>query len=194
MKTLLNVDASARYDTSLSRQVTQYIADSLAVNTNHRDLASTRLEFVSEAHIGAYYTRAEERSDPQKETLALSDELITELKDASQLVIGAPMYNFSIPASLKAWIDLVCRVGETFRYGDNGPEGLLNIDRAFIVVATGGTPVGGEVDFVSPYLVQVCRFMGIENIHIIDVSGSKGEPEKLLADAKQQVDRVLETL
>jgi len=191
---ILQIDSSARTEDSLSRKVTQYIADTLSdasANIAHRDLAKTKLELITGAHIGAYYTKANERSDEQKQLLTLSDELISELKLADTLIIGAPMYNFSVPAALKAWIDLVCRVGETFVYGNNGPEGLINIERAFIVVSAGGTAIGSPVDFSSAYLTQVCRFIGIDNVHIIDASGSKRDPSTLLDFAKNQVDTIL---
>ncbi len=193
--TILQIDSSARTESSLSRQVTSYLAQQLGKNTGdsivHRDLNRTNLPLVTEAHIHAYYTRANERTLEQRALLQPSDQLIDELKTAHTVVIGAPMYNFSVTASLKAWIDLVCRVGETFIYGDSGPEGLLKAQRAFIVVAAGGTPIGSEVDFVSAYLKQVCRFVGIEEVHIIDVSGSKRDPEALIDIAKQQIDELL---
>ena len=191
---ILQIDSSARMEDSLSRKITQYIADTLSsssANIAHRDLAQTELELVTDAHISAYYTKADERSDEQKQLLSLSDELIGELKTANTLIIGAPMYNFSVPAALKAWIDLVCRVGETFVYGNNGPEGLTHVERAFIVISAGGTAIGSPVDFSSAYLTQVCRFIGINNIHIIDASGSKRDPDTLLDFAKNQVDKVL---
>jgi len=86
----------------------------------------------------------------------------------------------------------VCRVGETFTYTENGPQGLLNIDTAYIVVAAGGTAVGSDIDFNSAYLKQVCRFIGINDSHIIDVSGSKHDPDTLIDFAKQQVRDVLQ--
>ncbi|MFT7389187.1 MAG: FMN-dependent NADH-azoreductase [Candidatus Endobugula sp.] len=191
---VLKIDSSARLQGSLSRQVTQYIAQQLmADNVIHRDVGKTNPELITEAHIGAYFTKAGDRTDEQKQLLSQSDELIKELHAASQLIIGAPMYNFSVPAALKAWIDLVCRVGETFVYGDSGPEGLVGIDRAFIVVTAGGTPLGSEVDFSSAYLQQICRFIGIRHIHIIDVSGSKRDPSTLIDFAKKQVDDILLT-
>lgn len=195
MNTILQINASSRIDTSLSRQVGDYISQQLLTDSAHqaitRDLATQELPFVSEQHIGAYYTPADQRSDEQQALLDLSDEMIAELKSATHLVIATPMYNFSVPAALKAWIDLVCRVGETFVYEATGPKGLLNIKEAFIVVTAGGTPIGSPVDFTSGYLQQVCRFMGIENSHIIDVSGSKREPDTLLDFGKQQVDTLL---
>lgn len=191
--TILQIDASPRGEASLSRQVTHYIRQQLGEHHRliHRDLAKTDLPLLTEAHIGAFFTPAENRSDEQKALLALSDELINELKQASTLVIGAPIYNFSVPASLKAWIDLICRAGETFRYTDNGPEGLLNIDRAIIAVSAGGVEIGSPVDFNSAYLKQVCKFIGINDVHIIDVSGSKREPESLIEHARTQVDSLL---
>jgi FMN-dependent NADH-azoreductase len=192
--TILQLDSSARLEGSLSRKVTQYIAQTLSdssENIVHRDLAKTELELITDAHIGAYYTKVDERSDKQKRLLTLSDELIGELKAANTLIIGAPMYNFSVPAALKSWIDLVCRVGETFIYGNNGPEGLVKVERAFIVISAGGTPIGSPVDFSSAYLTQVCRFIGINNVHIVDASGSKRDPDTLLDFAKKQVDEVL---
>ena len=99
--------------------------------------------------------------------------------------------NFSVPAALKAWIDLICRVGETFVYEDTGPRGLLENKEAYIVVSAGGTPIDSPVDFSSEYLQQVCRFIGIDNNHIIDVSGSKRDPESLLDIAKQQVNQII---
>lgn len=204
--TLLQIDSSARINGSLSREVTQYLAQQLmakkAKNTTldekpqriYRDLLNTELPFLSEEHIGAYFTKADARNEEQEELLSVSNTLVNELKAADELIIGAPMYNFSVSASLKAWVDLICRVGETFVYGSNGPEGLLNIKRAFIVVAAGGTAVGSDVDFASPFLQQICKFIGIDEVHIIDVSGSKRDPDTLVDAAKQQIDTVLTAL
>ena len=112
-------------------------------------LAKTDLPLITESHIGAYFTPADRRNDEQKSLLTISDQLISELKAVDTLVIGAPIYNFSVPAALKAWIDLVCRVGETFVYTENGPKGLLNIDKAYLVVPAGGTAIGSDIDFNS---------------------------------------------
>lgn len=191
---ILQIDASARVEQSLSRQVTDYLAQQLSRESGdviHRDLAKTELPLITEDHIQAYFTPADQRNDEQRSLLRVSDGLIGELKSARELVIGAPIYNFSVPAALKAWIDLICRVGETFVYTDKGPQGLLSIERAYIVVAAGGTPIGSEVDFNSAYLQQVCRFIGIEEVHIIDVSGSKRDPDSLIDGARQQIDELL---
>jgi FMN-dependent NADH-azoreductase len=194
-KRILQINSSARINGSLSREVTQYLTDQLQGYTQqeilHRDLSETDLPLLTEEHIGAYFTPKEQRDQQQKELLAISDELITELKAADTLVIGAPIYNFSVPAALKAWIDLVCRVGETFVYSENGPQGLLGIEKAYIVVTAGGTAIGSDIDFNSRYLQQICRFIGIKESHIIDVSGSKRDPETLIEFSKQQISSLL---
>ena len=123
--------------------------------------------------------------------LALSEQLIDELRNADTLVIGAPMYNFGIPASLKQWIDSVCRAGVSFKYTEQGPVGLLGVKQAFIITASGGTPIGSELDFASRYLEHICRFIGITEVFHIAASGSKGTPEQIIAQGKQQVDALI---
>jgi FMN-dependent NADH-azoreductase len=123
--------------------------------------------------------------------LALSNQLVQELKTADTLVIGAPMYNFGIAASLKQWIDAICRAGVSFKYSSQGPVGLLNIKRAYIITGSGGTPVGSDMDFVSVYLAKICSFIGVEEILHIDASGSKGTPEQIIEWGKQQVDALV---
>lgn len=104
------------------------------------------------------------------------------------------MYNFSIPAVLKQWIDAVCRAGVSFKYTEQGPVGLLDIKQAFIITATGGTPVGSEMDFASRYLEFICRFIGVREVFHIDASGSKGSPEQVINQGKQQVDALMSAL
>lgn len=192
---ILRIDSSGRYTGSLSRELSEYLGQVLVeknqANIIYRDLSESSLPFVDEARIGAYFTAREDRSDEQRELLGSSDELIAELKAVDTLVIGAPIYNFSIPAALKAWIDLVCRVGETFRYTENGPQGLLNIDRAFIITTAGGTAVGSDIDFNSGYLQHICRFIGVKESHVIDVSGSKRKPDTLIDFAKEQIGKLV---
>lgn len=193
---VLQLDASARINGSLTRELSAYTSQRLAPKEHiiHRDLNTTALSFVSEAHIGAYYTASDQRTEEQRQLLALSDELIAELKAVKHLVIGVPMYNFSVPAALKAWIDLICRVGETFVYSESGPKGLMQIEQATILVATGGTPVGSPADFVGPYLEKVCKFIGIKQSKVISVSGSKSEPEAIIQQAKQDVEQWLASI
>ena len=155
----------------------------------HRDLAAHPPPVSAQDLMGVHGSSDDQR-DSLHTHLALSNQLIQELKDADTLVIGAPMYNFGIPASLKQWIDAICRAGVSFKYTDKGPIGLLNIKRAFIITATGGTPVGSKMDFASGYLAHICHFIGVEEVMHIDASGSNGSPEQIIESGKQQIDTI----
>ncbi|MDF1718577.1 MAG: NAD(P)H-dependent oxidoreductase [Antarcticimicrobium sp.] len=166
-RTLLHIDTSARRSGSTSRDLSAQIVDRLAPDTVlRRDLADA-LPLIDETWIGANFTPEDQRDDAQRAQMALSDELVAELKAADTLVIGLPIYNFSMPATLKAWIDMVARVGVTFRYSEAGPEGLLKGKRAVLAVASGGTQVGSEIDFATGYLRHVLGFIGITEIEIV---------------------------
>lgn len=165
--TALHIDASARKSDSVTRKYTQKVLDRLSPeNVLTRDL-SDALPFIDEEWVGANFTPAEERTDAQKAKLALSDELIAELQEADVVVIGLPLYNFSLPASLKAWIDLIARAGVTFQYTSNGPEGLLKGKRAIVVAASGGVPVGSAADFATGYIRHVLGFVGITEVELV---------------------------
>lgn len=190
--TVLKIDTSARLDSSNSRQLSDYLVSQLGDSeVIVRDLARQPLPQISaEDLVGVHGSSTDERASLQQH-LAVSAELIEELNSADTLVLGVSMYNFGVPVVLKQWIDYVCRAGVTFRYGANGPEGLTGIKRAFIVTATGGTPVGGGMDFVSGYLAFICRFIGVEEVIHIDASGSKRAPEEVLAAGRAQIDAAL---
>jgi len=167
--TVLHIDASARLDGSISRGMSRQIVDSL--NASHivtRDV-SKNMDFVDETWVGATFTPPEARSASQSAALAGSDILVDELLRADTIVIGTAMYNFTIPAALKAWVDQICRVGVTFQYGEQGPEGLVSGKKAIIAIATGGVPVGSDYDHASSYLRMVLGFLGITDVTIVDV-------------------------
>ncbi|GGB88812.1 FMN-dependent NADH-azoreductase [Marivita lacus] len=165
--TVLRIDASARRDGSESRALTQRIVDRLEPQSIiQRDLA-VAIPTIDADWLAANWTKEEERSDKQRATLALSDSLIEEIKAADTLVIGTPIYNFGIPANLKAWIDQIARAGITFRYTEAGPEGVMTGKRAIIAIASGGTQVGSDVDFASGYLRHVLGFIGITNVQVV---------------------------
>ena len=108
-----------------------------------------------------------ERSAEDAERLKLSDELVAEAAAADVIVIGTPIYNFAAPAALKAWMDLVARPRETFRYTENGPEGLLTGKKAIITVASGGVPVGSDYDFLTPHLRFFLGFIGVTDVEFV---------------------------
>jgi len=148
------------------------------------------LPVVSESWIGSIFTPKDDRSAAQAEILAFSDSLVDELRQADRLVIGMPIYNFSMPAALKNWVDLVCRAGETFRYSGTGPEGLLTGKKAYVVVASGGVPLGSPADFASTYLTQVLNFIGITDITFISATAMGSGAEAVLKAAETEIDSV----
>jgi FMN-dependent NADH-azoreductase len=165
--TVLRIDASARNSGSESRALTQRIIDRLAPATViNRDLA-VAMPAIDADWLAANWTPTDERTDAQRQTLALSDTLIEEIKSADTIVIGAPIYNFGIPATLKTWIDLIARAGITFKYSETGPQGLLTGKRAIVAITSGGTQVGSEIDFASGYLRHVLGFVGITDVQFV---------------------------
>ncbi len=190
---ILKIDASARQEGSTTRALTGKIVDQLSmlggIQLTTRDVADG-LPFVDQAWIGANFTPADDRTLAQKEKLGLSDSLIAEIKAADVLVIGMPIYNFGIPASLKAWVDLICRAGVTFRYTENGPVGLLEGKRAIIALASGGTPMDSAIDFASPYIRQALKFIGITDVTFFAADALSRDSEAKLA----QIHRDIQTL
>ena len=114
--------------------------------------------------------------------------------DYDVVVIGAPMYNFSIPAALKAWIDLVARAGLTFRYTENGPVGMLENKKAYVMLATGGTSIGSEIDYASGYLRHVLGFLGIHDVELISAERMNFNDAESKQQAYQQIHHAVEQL
>ncbi len=186
-QTILHIDASARLTNSATRTISRQILDHLGADqVIQRDLVEP-LPQVTEDWIGANFTPADQRSADQKATLALSDRLVDEIARADTLVIGLPIYNFSIPASFKAWIDLVARVGLTFAYTETGPRGLMEGKRAIIALASGGTAIGSDADFASGYVRHVLGFIGISDVTFIAADTMATNPEAALAAAETAV-------
>ncbi len=188
---ILAIEASARQQGSISRELTADLIAALEqrhgdVQIRRRDL-STGLPFVDEDWVAANYTAAEQRSGAQREKLALSDELVDEVAAADVLVIGAPMYNFSVPAVLKAWVDMIARAQLTFHYTENGPVGLLEDKKTYVITPSGGVPVGSAVDFATPYLRHVLGFVGITDIEVIGAQGADRGNEQALDDARARI-------
>ncbi|MFC3118813.1 FMN-dependent NADH-azoreductase [Jhaorihella thermophila] len=185
-RTILHIDASARLQDSVTRSLSGQIVRRLNGNVIRRDLARP-LPLLTEDWVNANFTPADQRSDAQKEALALSDELVEELVRADVAVIGLPIYNFSVPAAFKAWIDLVARAGLTFQYTENGPEGLLKGKRAIVAVASGGVPVGSEADFATAYVRHVLGFIGITDVEFIAADRMAVAPEASLKAANDRI-------
>ena len=182
MSNILKLDASARTEGSVSRELADALAVQLAAGgaITRRDLSETPVPQIDGAWVKANFTPAEKRDDADRVALGLSDSLVSEVEAADQIVIGVPIYNFSVPAALKAWIDQVARAGRTFRYTENGPVGLLEGKTVWLVVASGGTALDSEIDFATPYLRHVLGFLGLHDVRVIDASrwGFRSEDDK----------------
>ncbi len=178
---ILHIDASPRFGESISRKLSQTVVDSLrqnnsgAVEVVTRDLVKSNLPFVDGEMIGSYFTPPADRSEAQKSAIKFSDTLTNELLTADVVVVGTPMWNFGIPATLKAWIDLVARVGVTFKYGPQGPVGLLEGKKVYFAIATGGTPIGSDWDQTSGHLKTFFGFLGIADQELVAADGIQGE-------------------
>ena len=188
-KTLLRIDASARTENSVSRQLGDRLENTISTGLSDlqirkRDVAKG-LPFVDEEWIAANFTPDTDRTAEHRKALSLSDALVEELKAADTIILTTPIYNFGVPATLKAWVDMIARVGLTFRYTENGPIGLLENKRAYIVIASGGTPVGSDIDYASGYLRHIMGFIGITDVTIIAADQiTKNEDNALRARAE----------
>ncbi|PHR61556.1 MAG: FMN-dependent NADH-azoreductase [Robiginitomaculum sp.] len=187
---ILRIDASARKTDSITRSLADeainHFAELGAVNIVTRDVAQG-LPFVDEEWIGANFTPDDARTDAQRAKLSLSNQLVDELVAADTIIIATPIYNFSVPASLKAWVDMVARVHRTFHYTDQGPVGLLENKCVIVFVASGGTNVGSAIDFATPYLKFVLGFMGITNVQIIAADAMSSDAEQKRKSASEAI-------
>ena len=172
MSTLLVIDSAATGDASVSRSLVRAAVEALkaegATKVVYRDLDAAPLPHLTQASVAGI--RAQPASETEHSARALSDALIAELRAADILVIGAPMYNFSVPTTLRAWFDHVLRAGETFRYTEQGPQGLLPGKRVIVVESRGGLYSEGAAaasDFQEPYLRHLLGFMGLTDVTFV---------------------------
>lgn len=196
MTKLLHITASIRSDEqSISRALSNRLVAKLAAKTGAsvtmRDLAKNDLPFIDAARFGANLTPVADRTPEQAELAQIADSLIEELQQADVIVLGIPIYNFGVPSTLKAWADLVARAGTTFKYTETGPVGLLTGKKAYITIASGGTPVGSEIDHMTPWLKQFLAFIGITDVEVVAADGIMGEGgEEKITAAHEAVERL----
>ena len=195
MSTILHITASIRGDESVSRSLGTRLVEGLAASENAtvvtRDLSKNDIPFVDAERFAANLAPYAERSSEQQELAKIADELIGELQDADTIVFSVPVYNFSVPATVKAWADLVARAGTTFRYTENGPEGLLTGKKVYVTAASGGTPLGSEIDFMSPWLKFFLGFLGMTDVELVAADGIMGEGgEEKIAEAHQEIEKL----
>lgn len=178
---ILQIIASAQGANSYSTRLSQGIIDKLlAAHPDStvvvRDLAQHPFPYLEEAHLQAYFTPAENRTDAQQAAVRHSDEAIAQVRAADVLVIGSPFYNFSITAALKSWLDHLTRAGLTFRYTPTGPEGLITGKKVYVAIASGGIYSEGPMqayDFATPYLRVMLGFLGMTDVTVARAEGLK---------------------
>jgi FMN-dependent NADH-azoreductase len=176
VKKILKIDSSASNTNSFTRKLGDEVIRRLTqehpgAELIERDL-SKGIELLDESWVQANLTNPGERNLEQQEVLVYSDQLVEELSSADVIVITAPVYNFSIPAALKAWIDMICRAGLTFGYTEKGPQGFLNDRPVYLVMASGGVPFGSPMDFASGYLRHIMGFVGIQDVRAVYAEGT----------------------
>jgi FMN-dependent NADH-azoreductase len=197
MKKLLHIDSSVLGPHSVSRQVSAAIVDRLRQATpnlevTYRDLGSTPLSHLSGAHLAA--AQGASPSADVAQELAAGAVVLDEFLAADTVVLGAPMYNFTIPSQLKAWIDRIVIAGKTFKYGEQGPQGLAGDKRVIVAISRGGfygpgTPIAA-LEHLESYLRGVFGFIGVTKLEFISADGIQLGPEhreKALTSALQAV-------
>jgi FMN-dependent NADH-azoreductase len=170
---ILHIDSSARKDESVSRKLAADLVKNLKKDNSevvYRD-ASNNIPFVAGIKGAGFIIPEENRNEEDKKLFKFSDELVDEVLAADTIVISMPIYNFGPPAALKAWFDLVARAGRTFAYEPTGPKGLIEGNKkVYLVVTSGGVPIGSPVDYCTTWMKQALNFLGITDIEIIDAS------------------------
>jgi FMN-dependent NADH-azoreductase len=190
---VLQVNSSARGEASVSSRLASELVSRLAGPADRvtvRDLRATPHPALDEAALGALFTPAEQRTPEQAARVALDDALIAEIQAADVVVLGVPMINFGIPASLKNWIDAISRAKVTFQYTAQGPEGLLKGKKVYAVMARGGKYRGSPADSQVPYLRQVLGFLGMTDVEFIYAEGLAMGPDAeaaALSEAREKI-------
>lgn len=193
MNNALILKSSILANYSQSNRLADYAAQQLqerGVNVTIRDLAATPVPVLDGELVGALRPADNQLNDRQQQALALSNELIAELKENDNLIIAAPMYNFMIPVQLKNYFDFIARAGETFYYTEQGAQGLITATKAIIISSRGGSHENSPSDLLVPYVKLFLGFIGIHDVEVVLAEGTALGPNALtnaLASAKQQV-------
>ncbi|WP_175816724.1 FMN-dependent NADH-azoreductase [Burkholderia diffusa] len=195
MTTILQINSAARsqgaQSTLLANELTAKLQQSNpGAKVVVRDLLADGLPHLDESVLGAFFTPADQRSAEQNAIVAKSDALIAELQAADIIVIGAPMYNFGVSSQLKTYFDWIARAGVTFRYTENGPEGLIKGKKVHVVTARGGKYLGTPNDSQTPFLRTFLGFIGLTDVSFIHAEGLNLGPDAqsaALAGAREAI-------
>ncbi len=199
MSKLFQINSSVFGDQGVSSQlanafVQEWQSKNPGTEVVRRDVVAEPVPHLDGDRLTALMTAADERSAEQQQVVEASDTLIRELQDADTIVIGAPMYNFGIPSQLKSWLDLVARSGVTFRYTEDGPEGLLKGKKVYVFTSRGGLHKGEATDGITPYLQTMLGFLGLTDVEFVYAEGLAmgDEPrEQGIARANARIEELL---
>ena len=190
---IYQIDSSARKDGSTSRALAKKLLDRIKKPEDeiiYRDL-NDEMVFVSGLTESGMKIDEKDQNEHHKKMFELSDKLVKELKESDIIIISTPIYNYGPPATLKAWSDLAARVGETFRFREDGRrEGLLSNKQVYLVITSGGTKINSKEDFLTPWLVYMLNFFGIKKIDIIAADQMALDYEKSFKDAEAQIENI----
>ena len=188
---IYQIDSSARKEGSISRSLAKKLINKIKKPDDeviYRDLDDEML-FVSGLTESGMKIPEDKQTDGHKKMFQLSDKLVEELKDSDVIIISAPIYNFGPPATLKAWSDLAARVNTTFKYTPDGKRiGLLKDKKAYLVITSGGTKIGSEEDFLTPWLKLMLNFFGVMDAKIISADQMAIDYEKSIAKAEKEIE------
>ena len=190
---IYQIDSSARKDGSTSRALAKKLLDRIKKPEDeiiYRDL-NDEMVFVSGLTESGMKINEKDQNEHHKKMFELSDKLVKELKESDIIIISTPIYNYGPPATLKAWSDLAARVGETFRFREDGRrEGLLSNKQVYLVITSGGTKINSKEDFLTPWLVYMLNFFGIKKVDIIAADQMALDYEKSIKDAEAQIENI----
>jgi|TARA_Y100000389_G_scaffold194618_1_gene224885 FMN-dependent NADH-azoreductase len=190
---IYQIDSSARKQGSTSRALAKKLLDKIKKPEDeviYRDLDDEML-FVSGLTESGMKIPENEQTKQHKKMFELSDKLVSELKESDKIIISVPIYNFGPPATLKAWSDLAARVGQTFKYTEDGTRiGLLDDKQVYLVITSGGTKINSKEDYLTPWLIHMLNFFGIKNIEIIAADQMAFDYEKSIKDAEDQINKI----
>ena len=193
MSNILFLKTSPKEEGSISTELGEYLVNkltSVSKSTVTKRQLDEEIPFINQQIINGLYVDDSQKTVEQKEALKLSDTIVEDINIHDTIVISTPIYNFSAPAVLKAWADMVARVNKTFSYTENGPVGLLKDKKAYVVISSGGTKVGSEIDFFTPWMKHFLKFIGITDVEFIAADQLMSDDGTKLQLIKNQIDEL----
>lgn len=191
MSKILFLKTSPKDEGSISTELGEYLVNHL-INDTKSALTKRQLDeeipFINQQILNGLYVDDNKKTVEQKEALKLSDAIVEDVINHDTIVISTPIYNFSAPAVLKAWTDMAARANKTFSYTENGPVGLLKDKKAYVVVSSGGTKIGSEIDFFTPWMKHFLKFIGITDVSFIAADQLMSDDGTKLETVKNQID------